>query len=183
MTTPASYSEYARVRYAIAGVGTTPALVTSAPSPAAPYANSSPIQTADSRVSLPSSICGRFASAGAPRLCDIARTSAAPRRRTVGRSSGYDPATPRTPSVPNSLGMVGLFGTGNPNLNGRRLDTRDTGVACGVRVHGQLILPDTETRQIDVRRHIVGFDARRQVAAAADRHVHFGGHGLGRQRW
>ena len=35
ITTPASYA-FARVRYAIAGVGTMPALVTAAPAPDAP---------------------------------------------------------------------------------------------------------------------------------------------------
>jgi hypothetical protein len=30
------------------------------------------------------------------------RTTAAPRRATVGGSSGHTPATPRTPSVPNN---------------------------------------------------------------------------------
>ena len=36
ITTPASYSSKARVRYATAGVGSTPTLVTDAPSPPAP---------------------------------------------------------------------------------------------------------------------------------------------------
>ncbi len=57
MTTPASYVPV-RVRNATAGVGTTPTLVTDAPSPQAPCASSASIQSPDSRVSRPTRSCG-----------------------------------------------------------------------------------------------------------------------------
>src|SRR5262249_33873741 len=135
-------------------------LVMSAPSPAAPYASSASIQSPDSRVSRPTSRCGVALARGS------ARTSAAPSRRTVARSSGYSPATPRTPSVPKSLGIV-LFATGDPDLYGRRLDVRDARVAPGVGFHGQLILTRAQARQIDVRQHVVGLEARDGITAAA----------------
>src|SRR5207342_2898751 len=106
MTTPASYVPV-RVRNATAGVGTTPTLVTDAPSPQAPCASSASIQPPDSRVSRPTRNCGDSVP------CGSARTSAAPSRLTVAESSGGSPALPRTPSVPNNL----LFATGNPHLH------------------------------------------------------------------
>ena len=91
-----------------AGVGTTPALVTSAPLAARRARARASIQSPDSRVSRPTSTRGDC------RLRGSARTSAAPSRRTVGGSSGYLPAVPRTPSVPNSRGgrCVSLWPTG-----------------------------------------------------------------------
>jgi hypothetical protein len=99
MTMPASKS-ISRVTYAMAGVGMTPALVTVAPADPAPLASSRSIHSPDSRVSRPTII---WSGASATR---IARTSAAPRRATVCRSSGYSPARPRTPSVPKSCGIA-----------------------------------------------------------------------------
>ena len=58
---------------------------------AIPNASSRSIQAPDSRVSRP-----ERKRAGDARP----RASAPPRRRMVGRSSGYSPAFPRTPSVP-----------------------------------------------------------------------------------
>src|SRR4051812_23350369 len=127
ITTPRSYGPV-RVKYAIAGVGTTPALVTSPPWLTTPCASDASIQAPDSRVSRPTS---NFA---ALRRSGSARTSAAPSRAIVIGSSGYVPATPRTPSVPNRRGASTLaslvsfgsvFGTGNPYLNVGRLDVRD----------------------------------------------------------
>src|SRR5262245_6962373 len=131
-----------------------PALVTSAPSPDAPWASSASIQSPHSRVSRPirswtrrSAACPAEASAKADpaeasakadpaeALAKAERTSAAPRRRTVGGSSGYSPAWPRTPSVPNS--RVRLFATADPHLDGRRFNARDTGVGRRVGVHGE----------------------------------------------
>ena len=63
-----------------------------------PRASSRSIHSPDSRVSRPAT--KRTGTAGLS--CRRARTSAAPSRRTVGGSSGYSPALPRTPSVPNS---------------------------------------------------------------------------------
>src|SRR5690606_15619127 len=97
-TTPRSKSSVP-ARYATAGVGATPMLVTSAPSDEAPVASASSSHSPDSRVSRPTmSRAGRSAWLSCP-----ARTMAAPSRVTVSRSSGHWPATPRTPSVPNSL--------------------------------------------------------------------------------
>src|SRR3954464_723964 len=122
MTTPASYPAV-RVRYATAGVGTTPALVTTAPSPVAPYASSASIHSPDSRVSRPTNTRGE------PVRCGNARTSAAPSRRIVWRSSGYRPAVPRTPSVPNRRGLEeSVSGTGNPHLDSWRVDPGDPGL-------------------------------------------------------
>ena len=78
----------ARVRYATAGVGTTPTLVTRAPSPDAPCASS----RFDPVTGL-----ARVAADEQPRRaapCGSARTSAAPSRATVAGSSGDSPATP-----------------------------------------------------------------------------------------
>src|SRR5262249_55500244 len=81
ITTPAS-KPAVRVRYATAGVGTTPVLTTTAPSPEAPCASSASIQTPDSRVSRPTSNRGNSLVGGS------GRTTAAPRGRTVVGSSG-----------------------------------------------------------------------------------------------
>ena len=97
ITTPA-VKPLSGVRYATAGVGTTPGLVRSRPGPrrrGPARAQSTP----------PTRACrgparNRTGTAGSS--CRSARTSAAPSRRTVGESSGYSPALPRTPSVPNS---------------------------------------------------------------------------------
>src|SRR5262245_50007014 len=118
MTSPASNARSA-VRYATPGVGSTPALVRCAPSDATPRASASSIQTPDSRVSRPAS------SFSSPDLGN-ARTSAAPSRVMVAASSGYFPASPRTPSVPNSLLMIALALESrrlpDSHLHGRRLD-------------------------------------------------------------
>ncbi len=100
MTSPASKSREP-VRYATAGVGTMPVETSCAPWLATPRASACSIQSPDSRVSRPTS------TRPAPR-CGSTRTSAAPRRVTVTGSRGGVPATPRTPSVPNSLLMSSL---------------------------------------------------------------------------
>ena len=85
MTSPASKPS-ARVMYAVAGVGITPALVIAAPSAWTPRPSSRSIQSPDSRVSRPMmNRSGRSASPAAPSPVEgrIARTSAAPRRATV----------------------------------------------------------------------------------------------------
>src|SRR4029079_342552 len=100
------------------------ALVTMAPSPTAPAASSASIQSPDSRVSRPTRKRGDAVSFGS------ARTSAAPSRRTVDGSSGYWPATPRTPSVPNSRGTAdSVLVTKDPHLHRGRFDMGDAGVS------------------------------------------------------
>src|SRR5215470_11561624 len=125
ITIPRSYPAD-RVRYATPGVGTTPALVTCAPSPAAPCASSASIQAPDSRVSRPTRILGD------DEPCGSARTTAAPSRRTVDGSSGNSPAFPRTPSVPNNRVTVdvfwSVFDTADSHLHHGRLDTRHAGM-------------------------------------------------------
>src|SRR5882724_3159749 len=135
-----------RVRKAIAGVGTTPALVTAAPSPHAPCASSASIHPPDSRVSRPTRNWGDAVP------CGSARTNAAPRRRTAGGSSGGVPASPRMPSVPNNL----LFATGHPYLDRVGRDARHAGIARRVGVDGQRVLAGTEPREVDERGEIVG---------------------------
>src|SRR5882672_2916854 len=94
ITAPAVYPMRG-VRYAMAGVGMIPAPVSDPPWLLMPKASSRSIHAPDSRVSRP-----ERNRVGWP--CPSARASAPPRRRTVGGSSGYAPALPRTPSVPNS---------------------------------------------------------------------------------
>src|SRR5439155_13371460 len=76
--------------------------------------------------------------------------------RTVGGSSGYVPAVPRTPSVPNNL----LFDTGDPHLNRRRFDAghADSGRRVDADVEG--ILAGAKPAQIDEGDHVVGHDVR-----------------------
>jgi hypothetical protein len=81
MTRPASKPSE-RVRKAIAGVGSTPALVIVAPCEQTPRASARSSQTPDSRVSRPTMSRSARACSG------IARTSAAPSRSTVRSSSG-----------------------------------------------------------------------------------------------
>jgi hypothetical protein len=85
ITTPKSYPRDA-VRYAIAGVGMTPALSVLPPSYAAPSDSARSIQAPDSRVSRPMRMRGRGALRSIPR--GIVRTMAAPNRVTVGMSRG-----------------------------------------------------------------------------------------------
>src|SRR5581483_11911066 len=96
-----------------------------------------------------------------------ARTSAAPSRRTVGGSSGYCPATPRTPSVPKSFGIGSLLATADAHLHGRRIDFCHAGLLLDVDVHVQRVLSRAEAVDVDERRHLVGRDAREPLAAAA----------------
>src|SRR5947209_4531396 len=151
ITMPRSYAAE-RVRYATAGVGTTPALVTRAPSLAAPCASSDSIHPPDSRVSRPTRIRIAIVVGGS------ARTTAAPRRRTVDRSSGNWPALPRTPSVPNRRGAVNLFwsvfDTGDLDLHHRRLDARDTSMIGGLRANDERVLAFAQTGEIDVCAHV-----------------------------
>ena len=107
-------SRAARVRYATAGVGTTPALVTDAPSPHAPCASSASIQAPDSRVSRPTSSRGDSAVAVRQRAHErgaeaadgrrIERRAARPCRarrrcRTVGEPLQFLPLEIRTCTV------------------------------------------------------------------------------------
>ncbi len=150
ITMPASYPE--RVRYAMAGVGTTPALVTTAPSPEAPCASSASIHPPDSRVSRPTSSRGAAPAALSPLVCGSARTSEAPSRRTVGGSRGYCPAAPRTPSVPNNRGggIRSVFGTGDADLDRCRIDMGHASLIRGGGVHGEHVVAGPEARDIDV---------------------------------
>src|SRR5437762_8449000 len=146
----------------MAGVGTTPALVTVAPSPDAPCASSASIQTPDSRVSRPTSSRGASAPDGS------ARTKAAPSRRTVGGSSGWRPAIPRTPSVPKRRGIVeSVFATGDSYLDDRRLDVRDTGVARRLGANRQRVVAGTETIKVNIRGDVVGLRAAERAAIPA----------------
>src|SRR5690242_13937565 len=83
------------VRYAMAGVGTTPALAVSTPVSRSPQTSSSAIHPLDSRVSCPMTTRRGPAGRWSP--------SARPTAYTVFLSSGYSPATPRMPSVPKSF--------------------------------------------------------------------------------
>src|SRR5206468_9858418 len=129
-----------------------------------PCASSASIHVPDSRVSRPIRICKRVAVPGrtAPPLS--ARTSAAPRRRTVGGSSGYAPAVPRTPSVPNRRGT--LFDTGNAHLHSRRIDMRHARFVRRVGAYGQRILTGPETAEINVHHDVIGFHAVQAFTAA-----------------
>ena len=84
ITRPAS-KPIARVTYAIAGVGMTPAVVISAPAECTPRASSRSIQSPDSRVSRPTRNFNARAGASGPAM---ARTRAAPSLATVSWSSG-----------------------------------------------------------------------------------------------
>src|SRR5687768_646716 len=101
-----------------------PALVSVPPWLAMPNASSRSIHDPDSRVSRPA----RKRTAAGPvapvpvTAADSARVSAAPMRRIVGMSSGYSPAVPRTPSVPNNRPMD-LLGNADPHV--RWLDAHD----------------------------------------------------------
>ena len=153
MTAPRSYPAV-RVKYATAGVGTTPAVATSAPSLAAPWASSASIQSPDSRVSRPMSSLGGLTRRG------NTRTSAPPRRRTVDRSSGATPATPRTPSVPNKRGTVkSVSGTGDTHLDSVGYDAGNRGVGRRINVDGEEILAGAEAGEVDKRVDRIGFDA------------------------
>src|SRR5688500_14279739 len=127
----------------MAGVGMIPALVKLPPSLIMPAASSRSIHSPDSRMSRPArkrtrlvawpeaaSPPGRFAPYGAS-----ARVSAAPSRRIVGMSSGYWPALPRTPSVPNSRPITLLF---NRDPHVRRLDFDDAHTGGRDDFHRQL---------------------------------------------
>src|SRR5690348_15421129 len=95
MTTPAA-KFLMRVRNATPGVVMTPASTTRIPRDFRPFASASAIHSLDSRVSWPMST-------RSPSLRSARRlANAQPTISTVGRSSGYSPATPRIPSVPNS---------------------------------------------------------------------------------
>src|SRR5919204_25081 len=138
----------------MAGVGTTPALVTVAPSPDAPCASSASSHAPDSRVSRPISIrTGR--SPPCPALAKAERTSAAPRRRAVGGSSGYRPAVPRTPSVPKSRGtswltpagplFISISATVDSHLHRLRFDAYDACVTEHVDVNRERVFTGAET--------------------------------------
>src|SRR5688572_12679838 len=99
ITTPAVYARRG-VRYAMAGVGMIPALIRVPPWLLTPNASSRSIQPPDSRVSRPA----RNRTGSSP--CRSARARAPPIRRTVAGSSGYSPALPRTPSVPNNRAIT-----------------------------------------------------------------------------
>src|SRR5476649_284606 len=134
-----------------------PALVTVAPSPAAPCASSASIHEPDSRVSRPTS------SRGDAMPCGSARTTAAPSRRTVGGSRGNWPALLRTPSVPKRRGadvvVSSVFDTGDPHLYGGWLDTRDAGALGGVGMDREFVLAFTKAAYVDVGRHVLCIDS------------------------
>src|SRR3954447_8566303 len=158
----------------MAGVGTTPALVTTAPSPVAPCASSASIHPPDSRVSRPTSSRGAAPAAPAPLVCGNARTSEAPSRRTVGGSNGYLPAAPRTPSVPNNRGggIRSVFCTGDADLDRCRIDMSHAGLIRGGGVHREHVVARPETGDIDVGAHGIFFEPRQRFAAAAKADVH-----------
>src|SRR5262245_61062229 len=93
------------------------------------------------------------------------RTSAAPSRRTVGGSSGYCPALPRTPSVPNNRGAASIFATGDAHLYGRWLDARHSQVGCrsGADVE-RIVLTGPEPGEVDERDDVVGVEVSHRVA-------------------
>ena len=95
ITTPAANPP--RARNATAGVVTTPALCTVAPAHCRPRVSDSAIHALDSRVSCP------ITTPLSPCCAFKCRPNAAPTANTVARSSGGSPATPRIPSVPNSI--------------------------------------------------------------------------------
>ena len=93
-TTTARSSPSRRTRIEAAGVGTTPAMSASPPPWEMPAARADSSIGPDSRVSRTISTCGRSACASAA----AARPSA-----TASSAVSFSPATPRTPSVPNSF--------------------------------------------------------------------------------
>src|SRR5579864_356856 len=107
ITTPAEkFCPWAR--YAMPGVVITPALTVSAPVSHNPAQRVSAIHELDSRVSWP--MINRLGPAGKwwPRAQPIAYM--------VAGSSGYSPATPRIPSVPNNFRKVVLPGFRQVNV-------------------------------------------------------------------
>ena len=99
MTTPAS-ALYFLVRYAIAGVGITPMLITCAPTEQKPAVSPASSISPEMRVSLPTRIFGLsvacFVSTSAPALPSSNASSAVSSLLAI----------PLTPSVPNNLPIV-----------------------------------------------------------------------------
>src|SRR5688572_12656207 len=116
-----------------------------------PYASSRSIQDPDSRVSRPAkNLTAEALSPGRPwrpsSRCRNARTSAPPMRRTVGTSSGYSPALPRTPSVPNNRAIVLLP---NPDSNFHGFHAPDADARRQSDAHGNLILTGLQPRDVN----------------------------------
>jgi len=91
-----------RVSQATPGVVITPACRTRTPWLASPPATSSAIHCPDSRVSIPIRTSGPIRISGSASRVVTSRAKATPKANMVAGSSGYSPATPRIPSVPNS---------------------------------------------------------------------------------
>jgi len=97
-------NSFSRVRYATPGVVITPALTTVVRDASSPVASTWLIHALDSRVSCPMTTRAVLS------RCAKRWPSARPIAYTVVRSSGYSPATPRIPSVPNNSRLMFFSG-------------------------------------------------------------------------
>jgi len=88
---------YFPTRYATAGVGTTPSMMTSAPTEHSPAAQAIASMSDEMRLSMPTTNTGRL------RLFPESTAAAAQPRRIASSALSFSLAMPRTPSVPNSL--------------------------------------------------------------------------------
>src|SRR5215469_10547748 len=149
ITTPAS-ARMLRVRKAIPGVGSGPTSQTSTPIEQMPDSSAVSSMYPDSRVSLPMRILRRR-----PEEFRNTCASARPSFRAVSEVIGSRLATPRTPSVPNSLGCLSivdvnslLFVDPYPHVDGVLLDQLH---AVGqVDQHGELVRTGIAALGIDI---------------------------------
>src|SRR5215469_437086 len=138
ITTPAS-ARMLRVRKAIPGVGSGPTSQTSTPIEQIPDSMAVSSMYPESRVSLPMRILRRR-----PEEFRNTCASARPSFRAVSEVIGSRLATPRTPSVPNSLGCLSIVDV-NPFLF----------VNPDPHVDGVLLYQLHAVRQVDLHRKLV----------------------------
>src|SRR6516225_387626 len=139
-----------RVRKAIPGVGSGPTSQTSTPIEQMPDSNAVSSMYPDRRVSLPMRILRRR-----PEEFRNTCASARPSFRAVSEVIGSRLATPRTPSVPNSLGCLSivdvnslLFVNPDPHVGGALLDQLHA--VRQVDLHGELVRAGITALGIDI---------------------------------
>src|SRR5215469_2990406 len=149
ITTPAS-ARMLRVRKAIPGVGSGPTSQTSTPIEQMPDSSAVSSMYPDSRVSLPMRILRR-------RLEEFRNTcaSARPSFRAVSEVIGSRFATPRTPSVPNSLGCLSIVAVNSllfvdPDLHVDRVLLDQLHAVRQVDLHGKLVRAGIAAPGIDI---------------------------------
>src|SRR5437764_2762679 len=163
ITSPAS-NPNARVMYAVAGVGITPADVMAAPSACTPRPSSRSIHSPDSRVSRP--MMNRRGPERSSDEARSARTSAAPSRAIVSWSRGYSPALPRTPSVPKSRCILL-----DCDQNDGRIDGDDTEACCRIHLNPKIVPAGSQTGKVHECLDAVAAQPGEHRGCAAKRHV------------